>query len=197
MPIRPSLIALSCGFLAAALLLFAGVALVQNASPSATPDEAIKKAQSARTKAAASVESSKQRSFKAAYDPAMIQDKADWTTDPKTPITRDRALVNTTPGADLEATARACVKAHSDGGKVAVQCYVFASNEAFDKLNYTKQTRASGQVKEGTFAITNLCWAVMASSKAGSQGVTISDMRAAAQTWDQRGCPASWKGSGK
>lgn len=197
MPIRPSLIALSCGFLAATLLLVAGVALVQNAAPTSTPDAAIRKVQEARIKAAASTESSKQRSFKTAYDPAMIRDKADWSPDPKTPITRDRALVNTTRRANLEETARACVKANSDGGKVAVQCYVFASNEAFDKLNYTEQTRAGGQVEEGTIAITNLCWAVMASSKAGSEDVSISDMRPAPQTWDQRGCPESWKGSNK
>jgi hypothetical protein len=175
---------LVCGGLAVALAVE-----LRSAVPSTAPAAAIRDAAKTRARARNERFEAQDRSFDAPFVESMVRDRVAWKTQGIAP-TLDLAIVNATPGADLAETATACANA-SGVPKRRVQCYVFASTEAYDYKNITGDL----DLAEPT-AIVNLCWAVMASNPAPGQPVVVSDMRDAPQTWAAQGCPEGWEGDG-
>jgi hypothetical protein len=184
----PSLVALLLAALVCGALALALGAELRDAVPSSTPAEAIRAAAGDRAKARTERFTSQDRSFDTDFDEAMVRDRVVWSST-GVPKTLDLAIVNATPDADLAKTARACATA-AGAPKRRVQCYVFASTEAYDYKNIT----ADLDLAEPT-AIVNLCWAVMASNPTPGAAVTVSDMRLAQQAWDAQGCPDGWQGA--
>jgi hypothetical protein len=184
----PSIAALLLAFLVCGALAGALVVELRGAVPSRSPAAAISAATKTRARARDARFESRDRSFDAPFEAAMVRDRVTWKSTGIAP-TLDLAIVNATPGADLAETATACADA-SGAPKRRVQCYVFASTEAYDYKNITGDL----DLAEPT-AIVNLCWAVMASNPAPGKPVVVSDMRQAAQTWEAQGCPDGWEGA--
>jgi hypothetical protein len=176
----------ACGTLGAFIALD-----LRASTPSMTPRAAIDAAAKDRAQAREDRFSAQDASFDAPYDPAMVRDKVQWRMEAGDPLTTDATIVNATPGADLAESARACAQAIGRAAKTRVQCYAFATTEAYAFKNIT----ADLDLAEPT-AIVNLCWAVLASNERVGGPIEISDMRPAPQTWNAHGCPESWVGSG-
>jgi hypothetical protein len=187
----PSIVALLAALVACAALATAISLELRSATPDASPREAIEAAASDRAQARQDRFSAQDRSFDTPYDRAMVRDTVAWRAEPGAPPTTDVTIVNATPGADLAASARACAEATARATRTRVQCYAFASTEAYEYKNIT----ADLDLAEPT-AIVNLCWAVLASNQRAGGPIELSDMRPAPQTWQAQGCPDSWIGTG-
>ena len=186
----PSFLALLLA-LAACGTLGTFIALELRAStPDATPRAAIAAATKERAQARADRFSATDREFDRVFDPAMVRDKVQWRLQPRDPLATDVTIVNATPGANLVASARGCAETIGRAAKTRVQCYAFASTEAYEYKNITGDL----DLAEPT-AIVNLCWAVLASNERAGAPIEISDMRPAPQTWAAHGCPDSWVGT--
>lgn len=183
----PSIVALLVAAIAVAALSVLIAADLRRAVPERSPAKSIAAAAQQRADAREARASAEDRSWDVAFDPAMVKDRVVWRAQPGSPATTDATIVNATPGADLAESARAC--AEWLGPKTRVQCYAFASTEAYDYKNIT----AKLELAEPT-AIVNLCWQAMASNAAAKAPITISDMRQAGNVWEAQGCPDSWRG---
>lgn len=186
----PSILALlfalvACGALGAAITLE-----LRAATPEQSPRAAIDAASKDRAQARADRFSAQDASFDTPFAPAMVRDTVVWRAEPGDPPTTDVTIVNATPGADLATSARACAASIGRTSKTRVQCYAFASTEAYAFKNITADLELATPT-----AIVNLCWAVLASTKRAGGAITVSDMRQAPQTWSAHGCPDSWVGT--
>jgi hypothetical protein len=183
----PSILALTFALVACGLL---GVLLaleLRAAVPDSTPRAAIKAAAADRQQARQDEFAKGDRSWAVAFDEGMVRDRVTWTS-PGYPETTDLTVVNATPGADLAETATAC--ADSVGDDARVQCYVFASTEAYEYKNI------SGDIESSTPSpIANLCYMYRATTARAGGPVTVTDLREAAALWESNQCPASWDNS--
>jgi hypothetical protein len=190
---RASSLALAGALLLVALLAGLGVAALRNATPDRSPAAAVKAATKLRETRAAAAAEAQRETFDVPFAPAMVRDERPWRMSGQ-PKTFDVTVVNATPGADLEQTANGCLDEYrGKGGAAKVQCYVFASQEAYEALNQTDDLLNTPGVDQGTIPVSAQCWVIYA-VQTGSKEPTISDMRQAGNIWESRGCPASWKG---
>jgi hypothetical protein len=180
----PSILALSFALAACGLL---GVVLaleLRAAVPDATPRAAIEAAAADRRQARQDEFAKGDRSWDVAFDEGMVRDKVTWKS-AGYPETTDLTVVNATPDADLAPTAKACAEFIGDDARV--QCYVFASTEAYEYKNI------SGDLASTTpTPIANLCYMYRATTTRAGGPITITDMRDAAALWKSNQCPASW-----
>jgi hypothetical protein len=184
----PSIVALllalvACGALGALVLVD-----VHRSAPASSPRAAIRAATAARLDARDRRSAAHDRSFRTAFDPAMVRDRVVWRETPTGRPTTDLAIVNATPGANLADTATKC--AESVGSRTRVQCYVFASTAAYEYKDITGHLHLDTPT-----AIVNLCWATMASDERAGAKLHVSDMRQAAQVWEAQQCPDGWQGT--
>ena len=187
----PSILALLFALVACGTLGVLITMELRAATPDQSPRDAIKAASQERAEARQDRFSAQDASFEAPYDPKMVRDRVVWRAEAGAPPTTDVTIVNATPGADLAVSARECAEAIGRAAGTRVQCYAFATTEAYAFKNIT----ADLELAEPT-AIVNLCWAVLASNERAGGAITVSDMRLAPQTWNAHGCPDSWRGTG-
>lgn len=186
----PSIVALlfalvACGTLGAFIALE-----LRAAAPDTSPRDAVRAATKQRAAQRQDRFQAQDTHYDVAYSKDMIRDRVAWRQRPGGPPTTDVTIVNATPGADLAESARECAVAIGREARTRVQCYAFASSEAYAYKNITAELDLS----EPT-AIVNLCWAVLASNDRAGGPIEISDMRPAPQTWNAHGCPDSWTGT--
>ena len=187
----PSIAALTFALLAC-LVLGTSIALEVRATvPDTAPRAAIERAAAERAAERRERFTSQDRSFDAPFAPAMVRDRVEWRAAPGDPPTTDVTIVNATPGADLAASARACAEREGRAAGTRVQCYAFATTEAYEYKNITGDMQLATPT-----AIVNLCWAVLASNERAGGAIAVSDMRLAAATWEAQGCPDGWAGTG-
>jgi hypothetical protein len=166
------------GALLAVLLLLAGWLAALDARPDASASAAQKTAHDQR--AAAADELGVQ--YDEPYAPQMVTDRVAWTYLGKRTI--DVALINATTDADLEETARACLKRNLPGHEFA-QCYVFDSKREYEYKNISSNV----ELPKGTPAtgLTILCYEVLGRQEPGKAPV-IANMRDT-NIWHAQGCP--------
>jgi hypothetical protein len=186
----PSIIALLGAALACGVLAVLLAVELRASTPATSPRAAIAAAAADRAQARIARFEAQDRTWNVPYDDGMVRDRSRWSIQGGAP-TLDVTVVNATPGADLVETARRCVAAQPRATRV--QCYAFASSEAYEFKNLTADIAATGA--SGT-AIVNLCWAALASNeRAGGPVTRATDMRDATSNWEAQQCPDSWKGA--
>ncbi len=186
----PSIVALLFALVACASLGTLIALELRAATPDQAPRAAVDAASADRAAARQERFSAQDATFETPFDPKMVRDTVVWRAEPADPPTTDVTIVNATPGADLATSARTCAEEIGQAEKTRVQCYAFATTEAYAFKNISADLDLADPI-----AIVNLCWAVLASNERAGAPITISDMRLASQTWNAHGCPESWMGA--
>jgi hypothetical protein len=190
---RASAIALAVSTLLVIAMAVICTSVLRSATPDRSPAEAVKHATRLRAQQAQATADADRKVYDVPFTKDMVRDVVPWTF-AGSPKTVDVTVVNATPNADLKQTATKCIDAYrGHAGAQSVQCYVFASEEAYTALNQTKDLQSNPNVKKGTFPVSAQCYAIYAKAD-GSAAPHIGDMRQAKSMWDSRGCPASWSG---
>jgi hypothetical protein len=182
----PSLVALLVALAGVAVLGAAIAVELRRAVPAEQPRTAIERATAEREQARLAALTARDRSWDVAFDDGMVRDRVEWSS-PGYPDTVDLSVVNATPGVDLRDTARACLRAQ--GRSARVQCYVFASTEAYEFKD------VSGELRSGSPGpIANLCYAARATNERAGGAATVIGVAELRDFSEKFGCPRSWAG---
>ncbi len=183
----PSIVALLAATLVCGTLGVALAVELRSAVPDRSPRAAVEEAVTARARAREARYAEQDVSFDAAFDERMVRDRVVWVYSGY-PRTTDVAAVNATPGADLVATARACAAAQGDSTRV--QCFVYASTEAYEFKNFSKGAQGVTPIP-----ISNLCYAARATNERAGGELSVIGPKQLDDFSAQQGCPDSWNGA--